>query len=705
MIAPTLESSPTDDPSLADVIARLGELETRVRLAVARRRADDPEPDDPFRGLYLSDDAVERVLASGGDLRGRSTRLQFAGDAGREAGAPEADGVVLRLRRLGLVFSLDDRDLDLLLIAIAPDLDARFERLYGYLNDDVSRRRATVGLSLELAGLSSIDGGARWRLSPAGPLISGGLLLVEDVERPVLSRSLRVPDRVTSHVLGLDVIEPDLRDVLGEAGPPIELARSEALERALRRGVWPIQVRETGMASGVATAVASIAALGAASLTIDLGRVVTSDRAEDLIAAAVREARLQGAVLVASGIEAIASRAPRLIARVVEAACPVVIVGGQTWDPTWSSAVPVHLDAPAPAGGDRRSVWQLALESEADLVTPHGHPDPLLDATDAFKLTAPQVHRATRSAHLRALIDERSIQAGDLQAGARAQNGAGLERLARRVEPRAGWDDLVLPSETRTQLEELEIRVRHRERVLDDWGFGARSTRGRGMTVLFSGESGTGKTLAAEVIAARLGLDLYVIDLSTVVDKYIGETEKNLDRIFAEADRINGVLLFDEADAIFGKRSEVRDARDRYANLEVAYLLQRMERFDGLAVLTTNLRANLDDAFTRRLDVIVDFPMPEAASREALWRMHLPDSLPRADDLDLEFMARRFRLSGGHIRNVCVTAAYLGADADQPVTMADLIRATEREYRKLGRLTVEAEFGPYHALITSPTGA
>jgi SpoVK/Ycf46/Vps4 family AAA+-type ATPase len=221
-----------------------------------------------------------------------------------------------------------------------------------------------------------------------------------------------------------------------------------------------------------------------------------------------------------------------------------------------------------------------------------------------------------------------------------------------------------------------------------------------GITALFAGDSGTGKTLSAEVVAGDLGFDLYVIDLSTVVDKYIGETEKNLDRIFTEADRVNGVLLFDEADALFGKRSEVKDARDRYANVEVAYLLQRMEAFDGLAILTTNLRANLDEAFTRRLEAIVDFPMPEEEHRRRLWERNLPAALPLTDDVDLDFLARRFKLAGGDIRNICVTAAYLAAAEDRPATMADLIRATEREYRKLGRLTVEAEFGEYHRLVT-----
>ena len=274
--------------------------------------------------------------------------------------------------------------------------------------------------------------------------------------------------------------------------------------------------------------------------------------------------------------------------------------------------------------------------------------------------------------------------------------------MSHRIEPQAAWPDLILPDQQIVEIWELAVRARRRDVVLDNWGIGARAMRGRGITALFAGDSGTGKTLAAEVVARELGLDLYVIDLSTVIDKYIGETEKNLDRIFREADSVNGVLLFDEADAIFGKRSEVRDARDRYANVEVAFLLQRMERFDGLAILTTNLRANLDEAFTRRIDVIVDFPMPEIEGRLALWRMHLPAAVPLSDDVDLKFMAQRFRLSGGNIRNICVTAAYFAAESEQSLTMADLVRATEREYRKLGRLTVEAEFGPYFTLMNEP---
>jgi hypothetical protein len=339
-------------------------------------------------------------------------------------------------------------------------------------------------------------------------------------------------------------------------------------------------------------------------------------------------------------------------------------------------------------------VWTAALNGETPLEA--------TTATVGFRLTPEQVVRAAVAARRQAGAEHRAVVAADLQAGARAQNAAGLERLARRVEARAGWTDLVLPPVVVGQLSDLVSRTRFRERVLDGWAMGERS-RGRGITALFAGESGTGKTLSAEVLAGELGLDLYVIDLSTVVDKYIGETEKHLDRIFAEADRVNGVLLFDEADALFGKRSDVRDSHDRYANVEVAYLLQRMERFDGLAFLTTNLRSNLDEAFTRRLDAIVDFPMPDESDRRRLWDLHLRPGVPRAADLDLDFLARSFRISGGNIRNITLAAAFRAAAADRPVEMADLIRATDGEYRKLGHLCVADEFGPYYPLVSART--
>jgi SpoVK/Ycf46/Vps4 family AAA+-type ATPase len=211
--------------------------------------------------------------------------------------------------------------------------------------------------------------------------------------------------------------------------------------------------------------------------------------------------------------------------------------------------------------------------------------------------------------------------------------------------------------------------------------------------------------MAAEVLAGELGLDLYTIDLATVVDKYVGETEKNLERIFVEADSVNAVLFFDEADAIFGKRSEVRDAHDRYANVETAYLLQRLETFDGIAILATNLKANIDDAFARRLDAVVDFPMPDVEHRRKLWEHSLGAGVPRARGLDLDFCAQAFELSGGNIRNIAFAASYLAAAGDGRVGMPELMHAVGREYRKLGRLCTPSEFGPYYDLVTEADAA
>jgi hypothetical protein len=682
--------------SLQHVEARLGIVEARVRAAVARRRATDPEPDDRFRGLYLSDAKVDDLLAAS-----RRTVAEPADDVMTaalelQADAWELSGEQLRLRSLARSFGLDALDVELLIVALAPDLDARFEQLYGYLQDDVARRRASVGLALELAGRSPTDAGARARLSGHGALVRHGLVIVDGTDRPILTRSLRVRDRIASYLLGLDLPDPELERALahvavGQALPP--------LMQAIVAGIRLVYLREDGVASGMSVAIGSAAAIGGQAIPIDLAGLAAAASPLELAAEAVREARLNAALLVVGPLEAFSGSSHDSIRVLADSGWPTVLVGRRPWDPQWSRTVPLLLEAPEPEAADRSALWRDVLG--ADLAAANGHSSELIDATRAFQLGITQIERAAEGGRLRAVAEGRPLEASDLRAGARAQNAAGLDRLAHRIAPAAGWDDLVLPPDVQAQLRELTARARNRELVHDGWKIGGRSSRGRGITALFGGESGTGKTLGAEVMAGELGLDLYVIDLSTVIDKYIGETEKNLDRIFSEAARVNGVLVFDEADAIFGKRSEVRDARDRYANVEVAYLLQRMERFDGLAILTTNLRANLDEAFTRRLDVIVDFPMPDEGAREALWRMHLPPSLPQADDLDLAFMARRFRLSGGHVRNICMTAAFLAAERGGEVAMADLVRGTEREYRKLGRLTLEDEFGPYHALVVA----
>jgi hypothetical protein len=694
---------PARDPSLAHLLGRLAALEAAVQAAVASRRAADPGLDDPFRGLYLGDEDVDRVLAATLPRPGPTAAADRVRRQADEAAArAEAAGAPVRLRRLAHHARLDPTDEDLLVVALAPDVDHRFERLYGYLHDDVTRRRASVGIALELAGLHPADVAARDRLGPRSPLVAAGLVEVDDPDRPFLTRALRVPDRVAAHLLGGDLADPVAADLL-VAPVAVTLPDDGGLGRvAGDGGDGPdllVYVAEDPGASGRSFAAAALAAAGRDSLVADLDRLGPEPTAPVLAAAARalgREARLAGAVLVAGPVDRLAERGPEAVRILAELAVPLVLTGRRHWEPAWSRRVPVVVAAPPPVADERARLWRSHLDGRVAAGL-----DPA-DATTQFRLTPEQVADAAAAAVGQARLTGVPVDAAGLRRGARSRNGAGLERRARRIEPGVGWDDLVLPPVALDGLRDLALRVRHRDLVLTEWGMRPGGGRGRGVTALFAGDSGTGKTMSAEVVAGHLGLDLYVIDLATVVDKYVGETEKNLERVFGEADGVNGVLLFDEADAIFGKRSEVRDAHDRYANIEVAYLLQRMETFDGLAILTTNLRANLDDAFTRRLDAIIDFPVPDEEQRLLLWERCLGSAVPRADDIDLGFCARQFELAGGHIRSIVVTAAYLAAGRGSPVGMADLIAATQREYRKLGRLLVRAEFGTWLDAAPAP---
>jgi ATPase family associated with various cellular activities (AAA) len=674
----------------AYLLAWLAIIQERVRALTDQRRAGDSNPDDRFRGLYVSDEQVDRLL----EWQGRTSSRSFSDSASvtleSEADQLEDEGIELRLRKLGRGFSLSLFDVELLLVAMAPDLDPRFEQLYGYLNDDVTRRRATIGLALELCGASLVDGAARARLSTDGPLIAGRLVQVEETDRPFLSRSLRVPDRVVAYLLGQDQPDPILAPILV---PYVEadVGGLDVVGRAVAAGTRLLYVRESTGSAAVSYVATALARVGLPVVVVDLALLDRSEDVDGMAAVAAREAMLRGGALVAAHVDAISELGADRVRRWAEAPGLVAVTGGRDWDPRWARRPPLLLFPPAYADSERRAVWTAQLD---------GSLQPSWEDLAAYRLTPEQVAMAAEAARQHASARGEDVVTGDLQAGARAQNAAGLQHLARRVVPRADWSDLVLPVAVERQLRSIVGRVRQRQRVLDDWQLASSSSRGRGVTVLFAGDSGTGKTMSAEVVAGNLGLDLYVIDLSTVVDKYIGETEKNLDRIFIEAERVNGVLLFDEADAIFGKRSEVKDARDRYANVEVAYLLQRMEQFDGVAILTTNLRANVDEAFLRRIDVLVEFPVPDRDNRRRIWAKQLKPEVPTTGEIDLDFCARAFEMSGGNIRNVVLAAAFGAAEEARPLAMSDLVRATADEYRKLGRLCVEAEFGSYLPLVS-----
>ena len=672
-----------DSDVRAATLSRLTTLEDRVRLAVASGNLADPTTVDALRGLVVSDQHAMRVAGDG------PPRPFAPGSLG-----PLQDSALERLtNRLGL----DEIDLDLLLIAAAPDLDPRYEQLFGYLHDDVTQRRASIGLALRLTGHELTDVAARHRFAPSSPLRRAGLVDVDEA-RPFLSRSLGVPDRIVTALLG---------DVNGRSGSlrfPGELSIAvepmmettpwiSNLARSIDSGISFVHIEDRPELTGVALAVSAIVLARGVAVVVELAD------GRDAIAAvwaASREAMLTGGGLVIDPVNLLVGSGAPTLDLLAGGSFPVVVVGRGRWRPEWATQVPLALVAPPLDEGERDACWRRALDGEfADAAA----------ITSAFRLGPQRIERAAMAASLAARHRGSPLEVADIHAGARLQNAAGLQRLARRIEPVAGWSDLVVTAQVSAALHEVTARVRHRTLVLDRWQLRRGGGRGDGLTALFSGPSGTGKTLAAEVIARELGVDLHTVDLATVVDKYIGETEKNLDRIFDEAEQVNTVLFFDEADALFGKRSEVRDARDRYANVEVAYLLQRMERFDGLAILATNLRLNIDDAFARRLDVAVDFAKPKAAERLRLWVHLVGRHLPLDDSVDLPFLAESFDIAGGSIRNVVVTAAYLAAEAGRDATMTDFVRGVAREYNKLGLLCLEHEFGRWYDVLDASVEA
>jgi SpoVK/Ycf46/Vps4 family AAA+-type ATPase len=368
---------------------------------------------------------------------------------------------------------------------------------------------------------------------------------------------------------------------------------------------------------------------------------------------------------------------------------PIILSGSGSWLPGGSREQRLlWFEFPIPDYSQRLAIWRHALQTRGEQDSSLVDHD-LQQLAGQFLLTGGQIFDAVASGLDAAQQSGRPLEAHDLFSAARTHSNPRLSSLAIKIQPRFDWQDIILPRDQRELLNEMINTVRSRSQVLETWGLGRKLVASQGVTALFAGPPGTGKTMAAEVIARELRLDLYKIDLSSVVSKYIGETEKNLERIFDEAAASNAILFFDEADALFGKRSEVRDSHDRYANIEISYLLQRMEAYDGVTILATNLRSNLDEAFTRRLQFAVDFPFPDENDRLRIWQALFPPGVPTAGELDLPLLARRFKLAGGNIRNILVSAAYLAAADGGRVRMTHLLHGTRRELQKMGRLIAD----------------
>jgi hypothetical protein len=612
---------------------------------------------------------------------------------------PSGDGPPAALETLCATFGLSPFESNVLLLCAGIELDSTFAPLCAAAQGEAGRNFPTF--SLALAAFPD----AHWSaLTPDAPLRRWRL--IEVGAGPTLTvAALRIDERVLHYLAGVPQLDDRLAGLVEPIAPavPADLALSHAeLARRVagtwtafrgRGGVPAVQLCGSSPSDCRAVAAAAAAEVGLRALAIAADLIPAAAAELDaLLRLWEREAALSGAVLLvecdgpdpaAAGDDA-RSRASG-VARLIERVGGLVIVSAREPRPI-AFRPSVNLDVHRPTTGEQRAAWREALGQVADT-----NPAAVAAIASQFSMSFPFI----RSAAAEALTHAAASPGLDIAAAAwhscRARCRTRLDGLAQRIEPVAGWCDLVLPEPQIQALRHIAIHVRHRATVYETWGFAAKSSRGLGISALFAGTSGTGKTMAAEVLAAELRLDLYRIDLASVVSKYIGETEKNLRRVFDAAEESGAILLFDEADALFGKRSEVKDSHDRYANIEVSYLLQRIEAYRGLAILTTNLKSALDTAFLRRLRFVVQFPFPDAPQRAEIWRRTFPSAAP-LERLDVSKLAS-LNVPGGNIRNIAMNAAFHAAEAGEPVRMSHLREAAKSEYAKLERPLTEAEIG------------
>ncbi len=682
--------------------AELASLTNRLeQLAIAAERAAQgpPPPAAPpikpaevqrsFMSRLFKSDAARAPAAAPRLLPAAEPVSDTAAQPEKPIEAPDTQvppALVLLAQRLGL----SEFERNTLLLCAAMELDTRIGALCARAQQNPNRPFPTFALALVLFDQPAWD-----VLSPERPLRHWRLIEISQPgAQPLITSALKADERIVNYIKGLNYLDDRLTPLVvplvtaGTELPPSQAALAETmlgyLERARTGRQVPVMQllgADSQSKRNIAEQVAAGLGLSVYSTSVDALPTSAADP-ETFVRLWHRERALRPSALYReardsdhSANSSSAAALRRLLSRNVGVA---FLDTREPWPDLGREAVSIDVNKPTP--GEQTAAWKQALGDAAG-----DHPAALAGQF-SFNVTT----IADIAARARATAEGQEEMRAALWSESLAHARPALDQLAQAIEPKATWEQLELPTADKDLLRQIAAQVKHRAAVYDGWGFRERMNRGFGISVLFAGESGTGKTMAAEVIANDLKLLLYRIDLSAVVSKYIGETEKNLRRLFDAAEDGAAILFFDEADALFGKRSEVKDSHDRYANIEVNYLLQRMEAYRGLAILATNMKGALDTAFLRRLRFIVDFPFPGPAERTAIWQKVFP-SREHLAGLDYARLSR-FNLTGGNIHNIALNAAFLAAQRNAPVGMPLLLEAIRTEYRKIGKPVNEGDF-------------
>jgi SpoVK/Ycf46/Vps4 family AAA+-type ATPase len=720
----------------------LRRLDLILHIQVLRCSGQFPEhPLDPFRGIVLSEEAVLNLFAEPNnsssvpieastrerrirDLTEQLERLQPIIQQRRAISLLHSTS--LALPQLSERFQLTDLEEQIVLLCLAPEMNSKYEKIYAYLQDDVTRHKPSVGLIMNLLKSSISDPMlVRKAFHPQAGLIIHQILRFTESESSLnlLTRPLHLDSQIIHFLLGHQQLDPRLNRAAHLIFPPADFISSADEEQTNRvRSLIKIQMNATGrlkqkLVFGLTGPEGAGKQSLAESVCRDLGiPLIIGDIAKilhhpltfpDALILLCREARLHSAALCLKHIDSLFAQEDKYR---IEIDCfqersrsfpPLsFMLGEESQIPLDVAKQSFYIPVPFSLTNslNRHHAWErlsepYCFEESIDLVS----------LAEKFRFTPGRIQNALHMAQSYALWrnpEEGRIGREDIQRACYAQTNHKLRLLADKLEPESTWNELILPKDQKKQLKELIDQVKLRRTVFGEWGFERKLPRGKGLNILLHGPPGTGKTTAAEVIAKELELEIYRIDLSQVVSKYIGETEKNLHKVFREAQDSYAILFFDEADALFGKRTEVKDAHDRHANTEIAYLLQKMEEYNGVTILATNLYNNLDEAFIRRMQFSIELTLPDEEHRYEIWRSMFPAEAPLADNIDWQFLARSFKLSGGHIKNAVVSAAFLAAEQSEAIGMKHLIRAIAREWDKIGKISSKDQFGPYFELLS-----
>lgn len=726
------EKTASYSSSIAHLLDECRRMELLLQLFFKKRK-QDPSSDNPYPGLFLSDKEVNDLFSKApdgstpfGEIEELLEEFQRLSEeiSLKKKGSME-NGTYLSLLVLQNTFRLSPFETDILLLCLLPELQKKYEKIYGYLQDDLTQKRPSVALISDILANSTESRAEILRYFflenslSRFDLIS---MLETSHQSSISAKGLSIDERILNYLFEVNDPDPSLSPYTFLRIPKADLENinldqetKDLLQRIflghLKSESGPsklfIHLKGPYGSGRKSTAEALCRKAGIALLIVDVAELAKREPPFDPpLKKLFREGALQPAAIYFENTEKLFSddeksqTLRKAFFRIADEYSWITFFSGADEslqrEKILNRNIFMSVELPVPDPLQRAAIWRKTLRQVGTELSE----EDLHALANKFKFTRGQILDAISVAKnliqsKDAVHDKLTIES--LYESCRLQSNHKLSSLARKVDSGYTWDDIVLPEDQLEQLHEISNHIKYRNLVYNNWGFDRKLAQGKGLNILFAGPSGTGKTMAASVIANDLGLEMYKIDLSSVVSKYIGETEKNLSKIFAEAETSNAILFFDEADALFGKRSETKDAHDRYANIEINYLLQKMEEYEGVVILATNLSRNIDEAFLRRMQFVVEFPFPDTLQREQLWKTIFPKLAPTSN-IDHQFLSEKLKLAGGNIKNIALRSAFFAAKESGEIGMRQIMQAARREYQKLGKPFLKSDFEPYYHL-------